>query len=248
MAEQRYGNRGRSSRSEESRPQTLQAKFNIDNPFAGAFEDIIIQRTNMTAGGFSYADSAQEISAYQAGNWKPATLDFNHTAGNGFVATSSITSFLHEIDTAADGSISTINLIGHGTTAGFIFSGARNAGNTDFGMNTGTSLSWSNLLRSGYINDDNRTSPLRSKFARDATMTFYACRSGNDDRFLQSIADFFGVTARGFVNPVYWCITYNSDTTTWSPRGHTAYPGPCGGAGQRGFSHLSPDLTRTPEV
>ena len=208
--------------------------------------DNIIRCSSYVSGGFSYNSPIEELNAYNSSNWNPSTVDFMHTARS-YIAADSIQAFLSDITAQPDQSINSISLIGHGTTSGFKFSGTRNAGNTDFDLNLSNDLSWHNLRQSSYlVNLALGRSSLRTKFAPNATITFYACDCGNDD-YLQVIADFFNVTAYGFSGRVWWCPNYDRATGQWSNRGFTSYPNNCGsGAAQLGTGHLTPDNNRSP--
>ena len=53
---------------------------------------------------------------------------------------------------------------------------------------------------------------VRTRFAKDAKVFFYSCKSGVDTQLLQEFANKFDVTAVGFKDNICFCPTFTSNS------------------------------------
>jgi hypothetical protein len=182
----------------------------------GAGEATVVRRFFIYAGGYPnpYKDEAEETASIKAKTWMPWSRDFGYTAhaAGGGLGVKTIDELFGAIQGQDIHSITELGLIGHGAGGAIGFSGTvafkpeATVTFTDDGLITTESLLAASTARL-YLN-------ARDRFATGAVITLYACRSGNDQTFVENLSQAFGgVCVRAFKTGIDWCITPNLDGT-----------------------------------
>jgi hypothetical protein len=174
------------------------------------------------AGGYTatYGGDAGEIALAIDHKWFPTTIDFRETAAHSG-GTGEASTFAKVIDLIAKedaGSISDLGLVGH-------------ANNTTFSMSGRVTSDPANVVftKEGMIHPvsikDNLTkiTALRDRFAKNGTITLYACDAGVGKDLIDSLSDAFQVCVRGFSNEIFWCFTFREKDKKIISRGKTWY-------------------------
>ena len=156
-----------------------------------------------------YGTDAAEVVSATAKSWYPSSIDFQATSMKSGTAegASSLADMINIIARQPAGSISFLGIIGHAADGPrtFGFSG-RMTMSPPYVV-----LTPSEFLNAQSIWDNyNLTTPLRSKFARDARIVLYAC-------ILAPISNAFGVCVDGFTNPITWCFKWAQATRIIDP-------------------------------
>lgn len=158
------------------------------------------------ASGFpNIYNSVQDETANK--DWTPSSVDFSATAAaaGGNTGIDSLQGLLSLISAAAPGSIKSLDLIGHANQNTFGLGGTitRAGGVSATAGGTIDQASLDANVKDGTI------PPLRSRFAPDATITFYACNAAASGTLLSAVSSAFQVCARGFATALEWCIIFS---------------------------------------
>ena len=176
---------------------------------------------------------ADEIEAMDKDRWEPSTDDFVAVGGKTVTVDNFLTIFgtilVDGTRETKPGSINRINIFTHANPSMIAFSGQI----TSAGAMATVTLHGNGALTPGdlqaltqgqtfSVNSTNKTlaakaftlDDVRRRFAKDAVIVIYACKSGIDTSFLQEIADTFQVKVRGFSDLVGYFPKYTQGSNT----------------------------------
>lgn len=183
--------------------------------------DHLVQRELVYGSGYPNpfaGKPADETAAAQKSptEWFPSSVDFARTAelSGGGTGVSTLTGLLTEIGSKGVGAINDLGLIGHANANQFAFGGAitrTTVSGTAAGMLDDSVLA----ARQADINK------VRNRFAAGAHMTLYGCNSGSSGALLQAFSTAFKVCARGFKDPISWCLGWQTNPLVIHSRGRT---------------------------
>jgi hypothetical protein len=176
---------------------------------------------------------ADEIQAMKQNRWEPSTDDFRAVAGNAVTI-----DHFHQlfaailVDGAKEtkaGSIGRINIFTHANSDMIAFSGSISSSGAmaSVSLKVDGSITPGDLqsLTQGQtfnVNSTNKAiaskwfslADVRGRFAKDAIIVVYACKSGLDSSFVQEIADTFQVKVQGFNDLIGYFPEYDDKTNT----------------------------------
>ena len=152
--------------------------------------------------------------------WHPSTVDWQ-PAFDRYVVVDSFSKFLGCIQRAHPRTIHRINVVSHGGSGLFAFSGEIRRDTGDCMLNEKGALDEAVLtnleptfVAAGTTRDSlgQTARQLRDRFATGGMIVFYLCDSGRggfSSQLLQEVANAFGVTAKGFATPLTWCCQWD---------------------------------------
>lgn len=170
----------------------------------------------------------EEVKAMKEGRWEPSTDDFQDVGGR-VARVDSYLSVLGAILVEGDsethaGSISRINIFTHANSNLIALGGRIEVGSisTNVLLNVQNAISsdtLDNLNNQGAIfnvqskvkklaKKDFTLDDVRARFAKDAVIVLYACRSGVEGALLQRLADTFQVKVIGFTDLIGYFPNY----------------------------------------
>jgi len=166
----------------------------------------------------TYGGDAGEIAAANDNKWFPTTIDFRATAAlsGGTGEASTFAAVIELIAKENPGSISDLGLVGHASNTTFSMSGrvTSDPANVNF--------SKEGMIHPVSIKDNlAKITKVRDRFAKDGTITLYACDAGVGKDLMDALSDAFQVCVRGFSNEIFWCFTFKG--TKIMSRGKTYY-------------------------
>jgi Domain of unknown function (DUF4157) len=148
--------------------------------------------------------------------WFPSSVDFAETAklSGGGTGRATLADLLAQIRGHSPGSVTDIDLIGHANADLFALGGTitrHSVSGTQGGTIGATQLA--------------KAQPdieaVRDRFAAGAHITLYGCNSGASGSLLQAISTAFKVCARGFKDPIDWCLGWQTGPLVINSRGRT---------------------------
>ena len=180
-----------------------------------------------------FKGAADEIQAMKQNRWEPSTDDFRAVAGSALTI-----DHFHQLFAAIlvdgtketkAGSIGRINIFTHANSDMIAFSGSISSSGAmaSVSLKVDGSITPGDLqsLTQGQtfnVSSTNKAiaskwfslADVRGRFAKDAIIVVYACKSGLDSSFVQEIADTFQVKVRGFNDLIGYFPEYNEGTNT----------------------------------
>lgn len=149
-------------------------------------------------------------------NWMPSSDDFQATAqsSGGGSGQATFQGLLGQIQSAAPHSIQGLDLIGHANQNVFALGGS-------IGRDRSVSANAAGTIDKPTLDaavQNGTIPPLRSRFAKGAAITFYACHASVAGPLLGAMGNAFGVCTRGFTTELEWCL--RSTATQIVSRGH----------------------------
>jgi len=149
-------------------------------------------------------------------HWMPSSVDFQATAqsSGGGSGQATFQGLLGQIQSAAPHSIQGLDLIGHANQNVFALGGTITRGG-------GVSATAAGVIDKPTLDtavQNGTIPPLRSRFAKGAAITFYACHASVAGPLLGAMSQAFGVCTRGFTTELEWCL--RSTATQIVSRGH----------------------------
>ena len=191
-----------------------------------------------------------ELDASENKSWYPSIDDFRATAaGSGGSAgeVSTLDELIEFISKQKDGSIGDLGLIGHADRELFGLGGRiKSDGHLYF---TQAGLVWDDTLTKKIA----KIKAVRGKFAKDGTITLYACDAGSGKKLLDAISDAFGVKARGFSTEIFWCFMTSGNKaqrgrTYWDREGYGVHPSCDSGKFTADIRNWTPDTSSSSGV
>lgn len=184
-----------------------------------------------------FASRADEIKAMKENRWEPSTDDFVDVAGTALTVDHFHTIFgailVEGNKETKAGSIKRINIFTHANPSMIAFSGQISS----VGAMASVTLRTNGAMTPGDLQaltqgqtfnvaSKNKTiaaktftlDDIRRRFAKDAVIVLYACKSGIDSGFLQEIADTFQVKVRGFNDLVGYFPTFDEGSKSINRR------------------------------
>jgi hypothetical protein len=148
--------------------------------------------------------------------WFPSSVDFKETAtlSGGGKGISTLAGLLTEIGGKTVGSITDVDLIGHANADLFAL-GGQITRNSVSGSNDGT------IGAAQLAKVQPQIDKVRDRFASGAHITIYGCNSGASGTLLQAISTAFKLCARGFKDPITWCLGWQTNPIRINSRGRT---------------------------
>jgi hypothetical protein len=183
-----------------------------------------------------------ELTAAQAGQWFPSTVDFRATAAHSGRLKGEAATFDALLDLIAKQpkeSIRELGLIGHANPQAFALAGMFVTKVNDL------VFSQDGLIHPQTIKQKiKKITVLRDRFAHRGstdwpTITLYACDAGTGPDLLQAIGAAFEVKVRGFKQEIFWCFTLSGASVA---RGRTFYDA-IGSGIHPDCGRFSPDIT-----
>jgi hypothetical protein len=161
---------------------------------------------------------AEEAAAAQKTprEWFPSSVDFHETAtlSGGGKGLATLTGLLTEIGGKSAGSITDIDLIGHANADLFALGGTITRTSV-----TGSAAGTIGATQLAKVQP--QIDKVRDRFASGAHITIYGCDSGASGTLLQAISMAFKVCARGFKDPITWCLGWFTNPIRIDSRGRT---------------------------
>jgi hypothetical protein len=161
---------------------------------------------------------ADETAAARANprEWFPSSVDFEQTArlSGGGTGLATLAGVLAQIRGKSPRSVTDIDLVGHANADLFSLGGTITR---DSVSGTGAGTIGARQLAALQTDID----AVRDRFAPGAHITIYGCNSGASGTLLQAISMAFKVCARGFTDPITWCLGWQLKPLAINSRGRT---------------------------
>ncbi|WP_237213730.1 hypothetical protein [Falsiroseomonas oryziterrae] len=202
---------------------------------------------------------AGEMKLIADGAWSPATEDFLVVAGTGPRGSKSVPSctnvggFLGAIQAEPEGSLSRVVIVSHSTSGLLGFGGSIDAagsvsitgsGGYASPLDGGVDLNAVNGLKD---NAASLVEDVRKRWAEGGgEILFFSCGTGAGVNLalMQELAKLLGAKARGFSQPIGYCVQHDGKQVTARGRTTLTFKAPgqpdCATA-QLGYRHLKPD-------
>ena len=188
----------------------------------------LVQRDLIYGGGYANpfaGNPAAETAAAQKNprEWFPSSVDFKETAtlSGGGKGLSTLAGLIQEIGSKSVGSVTDIDLIGHANADLFALGGKLTRTSV-----TGSQGGTIGATQLAAVQAD--IDKVRDRFAPAAHITLYGCNSGASGSLLQAISAAFKVCARGFKDPISWCLGWQTNPLVIKSRGRTLINPPDG--------------------
>jgi hypothetical protein len=161
---------------------------------------------------YSWASEADEAAAIKSGTWFPSEKDFaaalknSGLQGRDWQIVGSTPSFIKLIFREPKGSIERVNFVTHGASDEIGLTGTVEPGEVHFSDGL-DEAELDGFRANGILNDDGSVTPwsdVQARFAPNAEIVVFACKAGIDRKFLQFLADTFGVTVKAFSNELHY--------------------------------------------
>ena len=162
-----------------------------------------------------------EIKQIGAKHWSPTVDDFYAIAGSGAIKCSHFHELLAAIYNNPPGSLAQVSVLTHGSRGSIPLKGTvhKRTGIVTLNHNTAlndTVLQSAETLEFKFVNKRTRRTvkftlaDVKTRFAKNAKIVFYACNSGTDLLLLQNVANTFNVPALGFSKELVYCPSFKT--------------------------------------
>jgi hypothetical protein len=159
-----------------------------------------------------------EINRIETGQWSPTDDDFYANAVSRKLTCTSFLEFMSAIYNNPPRSVAQVNVLTHGSRSSIPFKGTVHNRTGIVTLNHSTALNDTVLQNAEknswkFKNDKGREvefwlKDVKSRFAKNAKIVFYACHSGIDLALLKNVATTFNVQVLGFSKEIAYCPSF----------------------------------------
>lgn len=191
-----------------------------------------------------------EINALLNDEWFPSTKDFaaairnSGAKGKNHTIVDHSAGFINLVFMQPKGSITRLNFVTHGSSDSIGLKGRIEDDGVYFDEELEAGV-LQGFKENGILKEDGTVVPwteVQARFAKDAVIVVYACKTALSEAFLQDLADIFGVTVQGFTAELHY--TYGEEALSDGKIDRKQLKVD----GQSDIKLLSPNVTKKPLV